>query len=91
MDPGFVEAHLYLGWVYEQKGMFTDAIAELRQALSISGGHPRFVSALGHAYARASARKAKRALAARSVANRSQDSSRSFQQPRAAGKSLRSA
>jgi serine/threonine protein kinase/Tfp pilus assembly protein PilF len=51
MDPSFVEAHLYLGWVYEQKGMFPQAIAELQQALSTSGDHPRFVSALGHAYA----------------------------------------
>lgn len=51
MDPSFVEAHLYLGWVYEQMGMFAEAIAELRQALSGSGGGPRFVSALGHAYA----------------------------------------
>jgi TolB-like protein/tetratricopeptide (TPR) repeat protein len=51
LDPSFVEAHLYLGLVYEQKGMFTDAIAEFRQALNLSGGHPRFVSALGHAYA----------------------------------------
>ncbi len=51
MDPSFLEAHLFLGWTYEQKGMFPEAIAELQQALSASGGHPRFVSALGHAYA----------------------------------------
>ena len=51
MDPSFLEAHLFLGWNYEQKGMFPNAIAELQQALSASGGHPRFVSALGHAYA----------------------------------------
>ena len=31
--------------------MLAEAIAELRQALSGSGGGPRFVSALGHAYA----------------------------------------
>jgi Flp pilus assembly protein TadD len=51
MDPSFLEAHLYLGWNYEGRGQFDQAIAELRQALSLSGGHPRFVSALGHAYA----------------------------------------
>src|SRR5262249_11958201 len=51
MDPSFVEAHLYLGWAYEQKGKFPEAIAELRQALSGSRGAPRYVSALGHAYA----------------------------------------
>ena len=33
MDPSFVEAHLYLGWVYEQKGMFPEAIAELRAGI----------------------------------------------------------
>ena len=31
--------------------MFADAIAELRQSLSGSGGGPHYVSALGHAYA----------------------------------------
>lgn len=51
LDPSFVDAHLYLGLVYEQKGMFTDAIGELRQAVSGSGGAARYVSALGHAYA----------------------------------------
>jgi serine/threonine protein kinase/tetratricopeptide (TPR) repeat protein len=51
MDPGFAQAHFFLGWVYEQKGMFAEAIAELRQGLSGSGGAPRYVSALGHAYA----------------------------------------
>jgi serine/threonine protein kinase/Tfp pilus assembly protein PilF len=57
MDPSFVEAHLNLGWVYEQKGMFAEAIAEFRQGLSLSGGHPRFVSDLGHAYAISGERK----------------------------------
>jgi Flp pilus assembly protein TadD len=37
--------------VYEQKGMFAEANAELRQALNGSGGYPLFVSALGHSYA----------------------------------------
>ena len=31
--------------------MFAEAMAELQQALSGSGGYPRFVSALGHSYA----------------------------------------
>ncbi len=57
MDPSFLEAHLYLGLTYEQKGMFREAIAELQQALSTSGGHPRFISALGHAYAISGERK----------------------------------
>src|SRR5689334_9000012 len=51
MDSSFVEAHLFLGWVFEKKGMFPEAIRELRQASSAAGGAPRLVSALGHAYA----------------------------------------
>jgi len=51
MDQSFVEAHPFLGLVYEQKAMFTEAISEFQQALSLSRGDTRFVSALGHAYA----------------------------------------
>src|SRR5260370_5301168 len=51
LDPSFAQAHLYLGYVYEQKGVFPEAVAELQQALSGSGDGPRYVSALGHAYA----------------------------------------
>jgi Flp pilus assembly protein TadD len=51
MDPSFIEAHLFLGWIYERKLMFAEAIAEMNQALTLSGGHSRFVSTLGHAYA----------------------------------------
>jgi Flp pilus assembly protein TadD len=51
MDPSFIEAHRYLAWVYEKKGMFGEAIAEFRQGLSTSGGDPRIVGDLGHAYA----------------------------------------
>jgi TolB-like protein len=50
LDPSFIEARLYLGWAYEQKGNFVEAIAEFRQAVNASGGGPRFISALGHAY-----------------------------------------
>jgi tetratricopeptide (TPR) repeat protein len=51
LDPNFLEPHLYLGWIYEQKGMLPQAIEELQLALSLSGGHPRFLGSLGHAYA----------------------------------------
>ncbi len=57
MDRSFVPTHLYLGWVYEQKAMFAEAIAEFRQALSPSGDDPRVVSDLGHAYAISGQRK----------------------------------
>lgn len=57
MDPSYIEPHLYLGWIYERKGMFAEAIAEIRQALSLAGGDPRFVSSLSHAYAISGQRK----------------------------------
>ncbi len=50
-DANFPQAHLYLGWAYEQKGMFEEAIAEFQKGSSLSGGDPRIVGALGHAYA----------------------------------------
>ncbi len=50
-DANFPQAHLYLGWAYEQKGMFEEAIAEFEKGSKLSGGDPRMVGALGHAYA----------------------------------------
>ena len=41
-----------LGLAYEQLGEFEEAITELRNAHSCSGGHPIAVAALGHAYAK---------------------------------------
>jgi hypothetical protein len=56
-DPNFVEAHLNLGWVYEQRAMHLEAIVEFQGVLDLAGDlagdHPRFVSALGHAATRA--------------------------------------
>jgi len=57
MDPSFVEAHVYLGRVYERKGMFAEAIPELQRAVSLSGGAPRIVGELGHVYAISGQRK----------------------------------
>jgi TolB-like protein/Flp pilus assembly protein TadD len=51
MDPNFAQAHYYLGRTYEQKGMFAEAIAELQQAVSLSGGKPVMLAGLAHAYA----------------------------------------
>jgi Flp pilus assembly protein TadD len=50
-DANFARAHLDLGWAYEQKGMFEEAIAEFQKGSSLSGGDPRTAGALGHAYA----------------------------------------
>ena len=44
-------ARLRLGQAYVQKRMFPEAIAELREALALSGGSPNVMGALGHAYA----------------------------------------
>jgi DNA-binding winged helix-turn-helix (wHTH) protein/TolB-like protein/Tfp pilus assembly protein PilF len=53
IDPNFARARLRLGRAYEQKQMYDMAIAELEQAVKISGGEPCYVGSLGHAYAMA--------------------------------------
>jgi tetratricopeptide (TPR) repeat protein len=77
VEPSFVEGHVSLGWAYEQKAMFTEAIAEFRQALSLSGRHPRFVSALGHAYAISGQRR----LAEESLADLKEQSKQRYVAP----------
>jgi TolB-like protein len=37
MDPNFVRTHLYLARVYEEKGMFTEALAELERWYALRG------------------------------------------------------
>ena len=51
IDPNFVRPHWYLGQVYEQKGKYSEAIAELQQAAALSKGAPIYLGALAHAYA----------------------------------------
>jgi tetratricopeptide (TPR) repeat protein len=53
MDPDFAIAHYLLGWVYEQKGMYDEAIAELRTAQTLSGRAPKHAARLAHVYAAA--------------------------------------
>jgi tetratricopeptide (TPR) repeat protein len=50
-DANFAQAHFYLGLVHEQEGMFEEAIAEFQKGSTLSGGDPRMLGALGHAYA----------------------------------------
>jgi serine/threonine-protein kinase len=45
-----------LALVYEQAGRYEDAIAEGRKAFGVSGGAPRALGVLGHAYALAGKR-----------------------------------
>jgi TolB-like protein/DNA-binding winged helix-turn-helix (wHTH) protein/tetratricopeptide (TPR) repeat protein len=65
LDPNFVTSYLYLGFVYEQKGMNEAAIAEFSKAVARSGDgrRPVMEAALGHAYAAAGRRvEAQRAI-----------------------------
>lgn len=47
----FFFPHLILGWAYEQKRMFPEAIASLQQAVKQSGGLPIATASLAHAMA----------------------------------------
>jgi serine/threonine-protein kinase len=49
--------HTILGWTYEQKGMPTEAIAELKKAVEATQSDAFFLAALGHAYASAGKRQ----------------------------------
>jgi Flp pilus assembly protein TadD len=56
MDPNFALAHSQLGQAYLQKGMRDEAIAELQNALQLSGGSPTCMANLARAYAAAGKR-----------------------------------
>jgi tetratricopeptide (TPR) repeat protein len=61
VEPDFAPARFYLGLVYEQKGMYEEAVVELEKACDLSGRRLSvFTSALGHAYALAGRRSAAR-------------------------------
>jgi DNA-binding winged helix-turn-helix (wHTH) protein/Flp pilus assembly protein TadD len=50
LNPAFWPAHLFLGWVYEQQGLFTEALALLKQCNSLDD-NPRTRAFLGVSYA----------------------------------------
>src|SRR4029077_19463301 len=50
VDPNFVLAHDYLSQVYEQKGMYLEAMAEI-QKIKIEDRAPYVMAQLGHIYA----------------------------------------
>ena len=58
MDPAFAGAHLDLGLALLQKSMFSEAIGELGQALTLSAGRSIALAVLGYAYALAGDRVA---------------------------------
>jgi TolB-like protein/DNA-binding winged helix-turn-helix (wHTH) protein/tetratricopeptide (TPR) repeat protein len=53
MEPTFLPALERLGWAYEQKGMFPEAISEFQRALALSQGSSEIEmkAQLAHAYA----------------------------------------
>jgi eukaryotic-like serine/threonine-protein kinase len=53
MDPNFYPARLYLGWAYEQKGEFQEAITEFERVSKLEDSP---TASLGHAYAMAAKR-----------------------------------
>jgi TolB-like protein/DNA-binding winged helix-turn-helix (wHTH) protein/Flp pilus assembly protein TadD len=51
MNPHFWVGHLHLGKVYEQKGMYQEAIEEFTKARVLSEGNSETIASLAHAYA----------------------------------------
>jgi TolB-like protein/DNA-binding winged helix-turn-helix (wHTH) protein/Flp pilus assembly protein TadD len=50
LDPNFAGAHLALGRAFALKGMYQDAFAEIQKGVTLSGGAPGPLSALGYTY-----------------------------------------
>lgn len=51
LEPDFWPARWFLGWVYEQKGMHREAIAEFEKAVALSDNSTGMAMELGRAYA----------------------------------------
>jgi len=49
LDPNFIQARLWFGRPYLQKRMYNESIAELDQAVALSGGSTISLAMLGHA------------------------------------------
>ena len=49
-DPTYWQVHRVLGWSYEQKGQYEEAIAEFRKLIDLSGASSDIAN-LAHAYA----------------------------------------
>ncbi len=59
-QPKLFFAHVILGWAYEQKHMFPEALSELRQAVQITNNDSFALSAYGEALAEAGDRRGAR-------------------------------
>ena len=53
MDPNFSSAHVWLAQVYEQKGLFEEAVSELQAGVRLAGDSTYALANLGHGYAAA--------------------------------------
>jgi tetratricopeptide (TPR) repeat protein len=53
MDPNFGVAYTALGHVYQQKGMYKEAIAAVKKGIKLSGSLPLWTAVLGALYAAA--------------------------------------
>ncbi len=53
MEPKFEVSRYFLGFAYEQKGMYAEAIESLRMSYELSGRHPGALAGLIHACGRA--------------------------------------
>lgn len=52
VDPNFIWAHMILGWAYEQKSMFGDAVTEFQNSIRLSEGGALVIGNLGEKVAR---------------------------------------
>jgi tetratricopeptide (TPR) repeat protein len=51
LEENFFRAHLFIGLAYEQKGMYAEAIAEYKKALSLAEGNVETLASLAHVHA----------------------------------------
>jgi serine/threonine protein kinase/TolB-like protein/Flp pilus assembly protein TadD len=51
LQPDGSQAHLFLGYAYEAKGMYAEAINEYQRTISLAGETTSYLIYLGHAYA----------------------------------------
>jgi TolB-like protein/DNA-binding winged helix-turn-helix (wHTH) protein/Tfp pilus assembly protein PilF len=47
MNPDYIDAHVGLGWVYDENKMYREAIAELQKAVNLSNRNELTVASLG--------------------------------------------
>jgi tetratricopeptide (TPR) repeat protein len=58
LDPGFLDAHLSLGEIYEEKGLYQEAIGRYSHVLSVDPRHPGATYGLALAYEKVDTKKA---------------------------------